>query len=156
MIETTTDPSPGAPSHHDGRFIRFWKTVPGLLTAVAAVLSAAVPLYLHLNNDEAAAPARAAPAVQPVIIDLGSSAIQRVERGNRAISDPVDACIAGNPMACAQVLAELEDGCDGRSGLDCDVLWEVSEAGSELEWFGATCGHRFETDIYAGECEQRI
>ena len=49
------------------------------------------------------------------------------------------------------LLDSLFDGCDAGFFADCDDLYFESPVASEYEWFGATCGGRF--DWNPGNCE---
>ena len=82
--------------------------------------------------------------------------LDRVGRQDAALRDPVSGCLAGDTRACAKVAESLVYACDDGSGADCDLLFELTDEGSEIEWFGATCGFRFDTDLWAGECEYAL
>lgn len=153
---TTAEPDLGKEEKggNDGKFLRFWTTMPGILTALAAVMSAAIPGYLALRDDGGGG--RPEPPIPIMVIDLGSSRVQQVEARDSGLDDPVVACGEGDADACAEVLEVLADECINGDGLACDVIYEVSEADSELEWFAATCAYRFDSDLYANACEGRI
>lgn len=91
-----------------------------------------------------------------MLIDVGSGRVEQVRARDSGLDDPWVACGQGDVDACARVLEVLAEECSDGDGLSCDVIYEVSEADSELEWFGATCGYRFDTDLYADSCEGRI
>lgn len=153
MAETTETVHEQVPQEPraGGGFVRFWTTLPGVLTAFAAILSAAVPLYLHLADGEGSN--RDAPPV-PLYVFIDDLDRVLTETGQSdALRDPVRGCMAGDAQSCARVAESLVDACDDGSGADCDLLYEVTDEGSELEWFGATCGYRYDTDLWAGECE---
>lgn len=138
----------------DGRLLRFWTTIPGILTALAAMVSAAVPGYLALRDDGGGG--QREPQIPIMLLDVQPGRVEQVRARGLGLDDPLVACSQGNVDACAHVLDVLAEECSDGDGLSCDVIYEVSDADSELEWFGATCGYRFDTDLYADACEGRI
>jgi hypothetical protein len=139
------------PANGGGGRGSFWTSLPGVLTALAAVISAAVPLYLHFN-DGGSGP-RDRPEVPPVVhIHMDGGTLAQVSQDDASLDDPVAGCIGGSAPACNQVAEILVEQCDRDSPEACDWLYELTDEGSDLEWFGATCGDRFDTDLYAGRC----
>lgn len=151
-----------------GGFLGFMRSVPGVLTALAAVLTAAGGAYVavHKGNDPAATPPRyninltvqpnqAAPS-SDTSVNAGSVDLQNTSQTSISAatsSDAVDQCSQGSEAACETVLEDLISGCYGGEGSSCDLLYEVSPTGSELESYAATCGYRFADDTYADSCE---
>lgn len=150
----------------DGRgngFLRFWSTMPGVLTALAALVTAAGTIYLNMaggdgpdtpvpNTVTTSTPAPPTTLVAPTVPPVVTTLVARSPSGSDAV-DPVRACAQGDERSCAVVLDGLVDDCLAGDGFSCDLVYEVTDVGSELEWLGATCGYEFATDIYAGECE---
>jgi len=164
MSDTTTETAParetagpGSLGGGGGGFMRFWTTMPGVLTALAAVLTAVAGLQLagggsgsggtDLPPPSVAVPAPApAPTVAPTV-PLATPMAPTVP-----LATPVDdatRCGRGDEGACNRILRSLVDACSAGDGFACDTVYEVTEAGSELEWFGATCGYFFTTDFFA-------
>jgi hypothetical protein len=149
-------------------FLGFMSTVPGVLTAAAAVLTALGTLYVGVQNagqDGAqppptppttiiTVPPTTRPAPEPSV-DPGSV---RATAGPRLPSDDPAArllsrCALGDEEACLEILDTLANECYNGDGLSCDILYEVSPVGSDYEAFGATCGARFSTQ-YADRCNE--
>ena len=63
--------------------------------------------------------------------DLGSGVDQTIQD-----------CANGSLDACLVVLEQFTNDCANGFGLGCDALWLVSPSGTDLEYFGATCGYR--------------
>lgn len=157
---TTTEASGGG-------FIRFWTTIPGILTALAALVTAATG-YLTLDgrsgSDEPAQPSTTASTLPPTDTGVPSGPLTvqpadfnlaRLDALPEPALDPIQEAIAacgdGDMDACVAILDGLADECEAGMGLSCDLLNELSPAGSDYELYGATCGARFEPDV-AGTC----
>jgi hypothetical protein len=184
-----------------GRFLTFWTTLPGFLTAAAAVITAIAGLYVATRdpgddeqvNTATASPSVTSPAQSGVERPDGREEAQDREPaataaplgdenldpfGGRGPSTPadvpanelnlgaldadvssavqsvIDDCAAGDEAACGQLLDGLVQECTAGFGLSCDVLFQITDAGSELEAFGATCGGRFPDFDLAGSCAE--
>ena len=146
-----------------GGFASFLTTLPGILTAIAALLTAVTGggLYLANSNGSEDGPARvvietvAGPAApsneEAAAVDVSAST-------GLSSDDPVqsmlDGCGSGDVDACAGVLETLTQECYEGYGLSCDALYFVSPLGSEYEWYGGTCGGYFADLAYAGTCSE--
>jgi hypothetical protein len=67
----------------------------------------------------------------------------------------IAACGQGDEGACMTVVKALVDECARGYGVSCDVLYEISPAGSDLETYGATCGLRLDANGYADRCREQ-
>jgi hypothetical protein len=138
-------------------------SLPGVLTAVAGLVTAVTGGGLYLSSDNgpegggggtvvitmAADPVPQESAQVDVgDLDAGLSA----ESGDDEVTTLFDGCIAGDYDACDTLFYQLADECSLGYGLSCDVLWEISASGSDFEEYGATCGGRVEDWTYAGAC----
>lgn len=156
-----------------GGFIGFWTTLPGLLTAVAAVLTAAGGFYFASRSHDTSPPPPTPPDARQVVInfttsggdappvpsDVSASEL-RLSRVDVTAASPVadvhhliDRCGSGDDSACSEILDGLVKECDGGYGVSCDMLYEISEPGSDYESFGATCGLRLDMS-YAERCSE--
>jgi len=145
-------------------FLRFWTSIPGILTASAAVITASGTIYVAtLTHNSAPSPPSpnnpttvtiSQPAAQPT--DDGNVTL-RLDSVNSSISTETGVesmirdCASGDDGACIEILDTLANGCYQGNGLSCDVLYEVSAIGSDYESYGATCGGRAGTQ-YADRC----
>lgn len=144
---------------HRGGFLGFLTTIPGILTALAALVTAVGGVYLTNNSGPS-------PAPQPEITIINPGAmpeetISTTEQldvasvtgttGDSAVDQMINDCAAGFSDACTELLDMLSQECFEGYGLSCDVLYEVSPVGSDYEAYGATCGARFGPE-YAGTC----
>ncbi len=140
-------------------FLGFWTTLPGVLTAAAAVITALTGAFVlfHDNGRDGATgppgtpniivvpgPAPVVPQdVSPAVLDL--SALRTGPASPTAqVEDAIDGCLAGDDLACASIIDSLVAECDAGYGISCDMLYEVSPFDSDYETFGATCGARFD------------
>ncbi len=160
------------PSQTNG-FLRFWTSVPGVLTAVAAVITAVGSIYFTSASGSSPSP----PPVPPtnptpmVVVNLSQAAaaapavsgqipasqldLTQVESNISLDSAGVsllNRCADGDNSACLQIVEGLINECDQGYGISCDALYEISPAGSEYQWFGATCGGRVSSS-YADRCK---
>lgn len=125
----------------------FWTTIPGVLTALATLVTAVFGAYVGLNQlkkddgppQVAPAPAPAPPSGDTYIV-VDPSALQAVAESDLASADPVDACANGDRQACVVVLDTLSGECGGANWEACDALFELAPEGSEYEVYGRTCG----------------
>ncbi|MCZ2860685.1 hypothetical protein [Blastococcus sp. VKM Ac-2987] len=148
-------PAEEAPAAHHGGFLT---TLPGILTAVAAVitaLSGGLGIYLAQGsgNTSGGLGQDAAPApVGTVQADPDRVAGQL---GGVSVGDEIDAlvgdCAAGSVDACTALMDRLVDECHLGDPLSCDALYWLSPFGSVYEDYGATCGGRYDW-TYAGAC----
>jgi hypothetical protein len=133
-------------------------TIPGILTAIGAVITAAVPIKLGTHKDAPSPTPSARPAAMRINlavsgstppsdatnIDQQSLRLDNMSAGSSRLggADPVeqliDQCSHGDETACIEVLDALAQDCAHGSGLGCDVLYEVSPIGSDYEAYGAT------------------
>jgi hypothetical protein len=147
-----------------GGFIGFLGTIPGILTAAAALITAVGTGGFFLvggggNNAEpdetrvvietqAApdAPSTEVAAEVDVSADTGLSSDDPVQA-------LIDACSQNDYDACVELLETLADGCYQGDPYLCNALYWVSPVDSDYEWYGATCGGYLDDDSYAGGCE---
>ncbi len=157
-----------------GRFIQFWTTLPGVLTAIAAVVTAVGGFYFASRGVESPVPSQPPEPGREITINLAgaggtaptvpqdvdeselnltsfdeSTSTEVDDEVSRALND----CANGDDYACGQVLDALVSECDEGYGYSCDVLYEVSAEGSDYEYFGATCGARVDPEN-AGSCSE--
>jgi hypothetical protein len=149
-------------------FLGFMSTVPGVLTAAAAVLTALGTIYLGVQNAGSGG-AQPLPTPPPTTITVTPTTQPapepsvdprsvRVSAGSSLPSDDPAApllsrCAQGDEEACLEILDTLANQCYDGDGLSCDVLYEISPIESDYEAFGATCGARFSLQ-YAGRCSE--
>lgn len=145
----------------------FLTTLPGILTAAAAVVTAVGGLYLGFRGDGSGSDrAHASGTSGPTNTAVPPVPTQRVEASQVNLGDlsgvdtsdlgsdvdrAIDDCANGSGDACLLLLDLLTVECDTGYGLSCDVLYLVSPAGSDYEAFGNTCGGRF-PEPYPGWC----
>ena len=156
-----------------GGFVGFWTSLPGVLTAIAAVVTAAGGFYFASRNHDASSSPPSPPGGRQVVINLTttggnapfvpadvSASALRLNSVETAAASPVsdareliDRCGSGDDGACSEILDSLVNECDYGYGISCDMLYEISEPGSDYESFGATCGLRLDMS-YAGRCSE--
>lgn len=173
-VDTLREHAP-PPNHGRGGFLNFWSSMPGILTAVAAVITAVTGFYLAnagggspakvsdstgLSVPAPSTPAPSTPAVPTVVVvdfsALGGTQVTEAADRDQALMDAIDGCEAGYQESCVTLFEELVNGCEAGIGVECDALFLLSDPGSALEEYGATCGDRFPDDYYANECEHSI
>jgi hypothetical protein len=148
----------------------FFATIPGILTALAAVITAVAGAYFGVHGRHDSDPA----AQRPVVVNLSTSsqaaptdatavdgadlridaASTEVTSTDTAAGDLVDQCGSGDMQACVDLLDTLARECKDGYGLSCDMLFLVSPEDSDYEMYGATCGGRFDESV-AGSCEEQ-
>lgn len=140
-----------------GGLLGFMTTIPGILTALAALVTAVGGIYLS-NNDSQPPPPEITiinPGAMPeeTIGDTGQLDLAAVgdTGGGTVVDQIIEDCAAGFWDACMQILDVLSQGCYEGNGQSCDVLYQVSPVGSDYEAYGATCGARFDWE-YANTC----
>jgi len=170
MSEMQQLPAPLPPPQQQARgaVLGFMTTMPGILTAIAAVVTAAGSIYLgaHQGSPSAAAapagsnltssvssstPPSPVPSVDPQSLRLSADNLGEVDLAQSLIEQ----CGAGDDIACITILDTLSRECSDGVGLSCDVLYEISPSGSAYEAYGATCGGRWESYDYADMCSQQ-
>jgi hypothetical protein len=149
-------------------FVGFLTTIPGILTALAALLTAAGGVYVASQESKSGppvvnltVPGSAAPTAsanvdqQTLRLDNASSELANLP--TNSMGNPyqqlVDQCNQGSIEACSAILETLGQECYQGYGVSCDVLYMVSPVGSDYEAYGATCGYRYSPDI-AGRCNE--
>ena len=162
---TFNSPPPPAPLTEDpstqqGGFLGFLTTLPGILTADTGIFSAARTILYAVHDQGSTSPGgdtynisvqgEAVPSASAQV-DVGS-----LSRGIDAsvydeMSGLVNKCANGDVDACTVLLDQLAQECYDGYGMSCDVLYEVSEVGSDDEGYGATCGGRYDW-TYADAC----
>lgn len=161
----TAPPQPPQPDSHPRGFLGFMTTLPGILTAIAGVLSAggtAVGIYLTHQDGGSPQPSpsptvlvvQPAPApTDPGQVDQSnvSTASSDFSSDPQVESDAND-CLDGDDTACVNLLDDLAGDCYDGDGAGCDALYEISEDDSDYQNYGATCGGRYEDWTYADQC----
>jgi hypothetical protein len=144
-----------------GGLLGFLTTLPGILTAIAALITAGTGAVVYLANGDDSAPdktrlvieTQAAPAAPT---DAEAAAVKVSADTGLSSDDPaqamIDDCASGDTDACAWVLETLAQECYDGYGLSCDALYAMSPAGSDYEWYGGTCGEYFADLTHAGTC----
>jgi hypothetical protein len=160
-------PVPSPPTQHSstrrGGFLGFLTTLPGILTAAAGVISAAGGILYAVNDT--------GPSVNPAgstynitvqggSVPSGSGQVDTSDLSSgvqASVDDQVSAlindCANGSSDACTTLLDQLAQECFDGYGISCDMLYEVSESGSDYQAYGATCGGRYDW-TYADACSQ--
>lgn len=151
-----------------GRFLRFLTTIPGILTAVAALITAVTGIYVGGHHDGSSpgpvnlimsspsAPPPSVTSVDPDSLQLSRASADLDDLGNsNPVVDLVSQCAAGDDGACASILDILAQECADGAGVSCDVLYELSPDGSDYNVFGATCGGRWLNEDYADLCGEQ-
>jgi hypothetical protein len=143
----------------------FLTTVPGILTAVAGLITAvggAFGVYWANSGTKDPGPPPTVIAIQaaPVPTDqaqVNSSSVAS-EVNNSSVNDQaaalIDDCANGSLTACQDLLDMLVLACQGGDLSACDLVYNVSAADSDYEYYGATCGGRLADWEYAGQCSE--
>lgn len=150
-----------------GGFVQFMTTVPGILTAIAAIITAAGGIYIGSHRDGSSAgttnlvmTAGGAPAtvtyVDPQTLRLSNASADVSALGsNDPVQGLVGQCAAGDDGACASILDMLAQECADGVGASCDALFQLSPEGSDYQAYGASCGDRWPSEDVAGLCSQQ-
>lgn len=143
-------------------FTGFMTTVPGVLTALAGLVTAAGGVYVAVaqNDGPIPQPTPTIITVAPAPMPEGSGTVDPAQAADEvdttsvddATAALIDDCAAGSYTACQALLDTLVQDCYDGDGPACDVVYEVSEPGSDYEDYGATCGGRFDDWTYADQC----
>jgi hypothetical protein len=161
-------PPPPPPPPRQGGFLGFLTTLPGILTAGAAVITAVTGGVVLSNGhgsnghgeDSSGGGTTYNISVVGEPVPAASGSVDPTSLSSSGLSDAsadtgVDALVAdcanGDADACTQLLDQLADECYQGYGLSCDVLYEISAEGSAYEDYGATCGGRYDWS-YADLC----
>jgi hypothetical protein len=147
-------------SDHDAspnRFLAFWTSLPGLITAVATLVTAVGGLLVYVNATHEVAPPERVVSISEdagppptdgsgeTADDITGPAAQDIAEAGMdagASSNLVEDCAGGDPYACATVLETLALACFDGDPASCDLIYWVSPIGSAYEWYGGTCGAR--------------
>jgi hypothetical protein len=167
----TTEPGASAPQTSGRGLLGFLTTIPGILAATAALVTAAGTAYVGVHSGSSGGDAVPLPAAAVVNLTITSpspppaggdravtstQALQRVPVGGA--QDPAEQllqdCADGDGDACAQVIDGLVQECEHGYGASCDVLYAVADDGSDYETYGGTCGYRFDSMANAGTCQE--
>ncbi|HEX2074271.1 MAG TPA: hypothetical protein VHF92_10835 [Geodermatophilus sp.] len=147
-----------------GGFLGFLTSIPGILTGVAAVISALATLYaVHVGSggSEPAIPEPAQPIPEASAPVDAASVATRVDTAPVADDATLDDeaatlvadCASGFADACITLLDLLAEECYYGDAISCDALYWISPVGSAYEAYGATCGGRFGGE-FAGRCSE--
>ncbi|MGH9179999.1 MAG: hypothetical protein ACRD0N_15815 [Acidimicrobiales bacterium] len=153
--------------HHGSGFVRFWTTMPGLLTAVAAVVTAVTGFVaLRESSDKPATnpeppsasttlPASPLPD-EPITLvpdDFNLAPLDALQQDDQdALEAAMVACGNGEMDACVAILDGLAEECAAGAGISCDLLFELSPSGSDYEFYGMTCGGRIDPAFAPDDC----
>ena len=154
----TVDPEAPQLAAEPRGLLGFLGTIPGILAAVAAVITASTGWYIAQSSSGETTqdiPQAAAPVPQPTApVDVGAvqSQLPDVQVGGTD-DDLVSACSAGDVDACVDLLDQLTVECMDGIGISCDALYLLTPEGSVYEEYGATCGGRFGWE-FAGVCSE--
>jgi hypothetical protein len=137
-------------------------SLPGVLTAVAGLLSAATGgVGLYLSHDDGPGPVgdtyniiEAAPVPEgDGQIDSGGLGEGLPDSsGDDQITTLANGCLDGVMSDCDTLLSVVAVACADGDMVLCDDLYQISEYGSSYEDYGATCGGRYYDWTYAGIC----
>jgi hypothetical protein len=110
----------------------------------------------NLTSSGGPAPVNVTVTLQDLRLDNASGDANNVpsQGSDGSAEQLIAACGQGDESACVAVVNELVDECAQGYGVSCDVLYEISPAGSDLETYGATCGLRLDADDYADRCRE--
>jgi hypothetical protein len=144
-----------------GGFLGFMTSLPGVLTAVAGLLSVAtggVGLYLH--HDGGSGGDRGTSVIEPGPVPRGDGQVDPQEldadlpeaSGDEETTALVNGCLDGVTSDCETLLYLVAVECSDGSLSSCDDLFLISAYASPYQDYGATCGGRFDDWTYAGDC----
>lgn len=158
-----------------GGFVGFLTTLPGIITACAALITAIGGIYVvndaggqpepppvvaptHEPEPEPTVEPEAEPAPLPTdSINLASQLRVDVDPGfsvDDSVEVMIEDCALGDVASCVELLDTLSWACYDGYGISCDALYWVSPIDSDYEWFGGTCGGWFADFSYAGRCSE--
>ena len=146
-----------------GGFVGFLTTLPGILTAIAALITAGTGGVVYLANGNGSGPedtrvvieTQAAPdtPTQDEAAELDVSADTGLGSDD-PVQAMIDDCSYGDIDACVWVLETLSNDCYNGYPHSCNALYWVSPVDSDYEWYGGTCGGYLDDFSFAGTCEQ--
>ena len=165
MTTTGVDAPPSADVPRRGGFLGFLGTMPGILTAVAGVISALATLYAvaasrssqqTTGSEQTSGSDQSVPDA-PVDAGTVSTRAETVPvTYDPMLSDDANAlltdCANGYLDSCDDLLFVLADDCSYGDAYSCDALYLISPMGSDYEAFGATCGGLVEWQY--GRCSE--
>lgn len=142
---------PSADVSQRGGFLGFLGTLPGILTAVAGVITALATLYaVDAGTPSPEAPPEVERPVPTAPVDADSVATRAESApaaGDAVLSDPatdlLTDCVNGFVDSCETLLYLLAEDCFYGDPYSCDALYWFSPVGSVYEAYGATCGGSF-------------
>jgi hypothetical protein len=107
-------------------FLRFWTSLPGVLTAAAAVITAVGSIYLASSGATAnavPAPAAAQPSSSATTRSLSATQIDSITNStNNADRALINSCAGGDQNSCALVVTGLQQECSQGLAVSCNVL----------------------------------
>jgi len=144
-----------------GGVLGFLTSLPGILAAVAVLLSAAtggVGLYLH--HDGGSGGDGDSYGIEPGPVPQGDGQVDTQvldadppeASGDQEITALVNGCLDGVTSDCEKLLYLVAVDCSDGSWSSCDDLFLISAYASPYQDYGATCGGRFDDWTYAGNC----
>jgi hypothetical protein len=146
-----------------GGFLGFMTSLPGVLTALAALVTAVTGgIGLYLSQGDEPPPGGDIYVFEAAPVPEGSGAVDAGDLGDGLpetsgdddVTVLVDGCLNGDPDACDTLLYVLAEACYQGDLLSCDDLYQISAVGSDFEDYGATCGGRVDDWTYAGVCSE--
>ena len=138
-------------------FLGFLTTLPGILTALAALVTAVGGVFLYQGERTDPAPLPPVPvpvpteSIDPALLD--PIVIDDDIRVDDVVDQLIDECAAGYLDSCSYLVDQLVLGCSEGDALSCDDIYWLSPEGSWYEAYGATCGGRFDWDYAVGACD---
>ncbi len=144
-----------------GGFLGFVTSLPGVLTAVAVLLSAAIGgVGLYLHDDGGSGGDGGTYVLEPGPVPRGDGQVDTQEldadlpeaSGDEEITALVNGCRDGVTSDCETLLYLVAVDCSDGSWSSCDDLFLISAYASPYQDYGATCGGRFDDWTYAGNC----
>jgi hypothetical protein len=144
-----------------GGFLGFMTSLPGVLTAVAGLVTAATGgVGLYLSHDDEPSPegntyiieAAPVPEEDGEVDADGLGAGLPEASGDDEVTALVTGCLNGDLSDCDTLLYLVAAACYDGDLVSCDDLYQISAYGSAYEDYGATCGGRYYDWTYAGVC----
>jgi hypothetical protein len=136
-------------------------SLPGVLTAVAGLVTAVTGGGLYLSQDDGGGGGSTTVITMTAAPQPEGSAQVNTDNLGEGLPETsaddqvtalVEDCLAGSVASCDELLYELANECYQGYPAGCDDLYFISDPGSAYEDYGATCGGRLEDWAYAGDC----
>ena len=128
MMTETVSPSANETAPTSG-FLRFWTSLPGVMTAVAAVITAVGSIYLASSGGTAnavPAPAPAPPLSSSAAVPTPALDMTQLDSVRNATTSAdqalINSCAGGDANSCALVVTGLQQECLQGLAVSCNVL----------------------------------